>query len=180
MPLSLAHDWDLSAVADVSQPSSMPLSFDDFFRVNHHRLFAALCLTTGDRHEAEEIAQDAFVRILERWSHVAALEDPVGYLYVTAMNVFRRRYRRAKLVGALPLGRGEPSQDAFEVVDARDALIRVLRDLSPRQRAAIVLTTILDLPSEEAARILRIKDSTVRVLAKRARDEMRSRLGDDR
>ena len=43
------------------------MEFDEFFARYRHRLFTALCLTTGDRHEAEEITQDAFVRVLERW-----------------------------------------------------------------------------------------------------------------
>ena len=144
-------------------------------------MFAALCLTTGNRHEAEEIAQEAFVRMLEHWDRVAALDEPAAYLFTTAMNVFRRRYRRAKLAAKLPLPipRQTPD-DAFANVDDRDALIRALRDLTPQQRAAIVLTTMLDFPSEKAGQILGIKDSTVRVLAGRAREQLRSNAGDVR
>ena len=50
---------------------------------------------TRNRHEAEDLTRDAFIRVLERWDRVAEMEDPHGYLYLMAMNNFRRRYGRA-------------------------------------------------------------------------------------
>lgn len=162
-------------IAAVDAPA---VTFEDFFHREHHRLFAALCLTTGDRHEAEEIAQDAFLRVLERWDRVVAMDDPVGYLFVTAMNVFRRRYRRARLATFLPAA--STTEDALAGIDERDVLVRALRGLPPRQRAAIVLTAILDHPTSEAARILGIEESTVRALTTQARAELRRTIGDER
>jgi len=156
-----------------------PMEFDEFFASYRHRLFAALCLTTGDRHEAEEITQDAFVRILERWPAVSQMEDPGGYLFVTGMNLFRRRLRRSKLAAVVPMQRST-ADSAFETIDDRDVLVRALRSLPPRQRAAIVMTTILDIPSKEAAKVLRITDATVRTLAARARSQMRLTMGEER
>lgn len=155
------------------------VAFEDFFHREHHRLFAALCLTTGDRHEAEEIAQDAFLRVLERWDRVSAMDDPVGYLFVTAMNVFRRRYRRARLTAFLPAASAS-ADDALAGIDDRDVLVRALRGLAPRQRAAIVLTALLDYPAAEAAHILGIKESTVRALTTQARTQLRRTIGDER
>ena len=156
-----------------------PMEFDEFFARYRHRLFTALCLTTGDRHEAEEITQDAFVRVLERWPAVSEMDDPGGYLFVTGMNLFRRRSRRSKFTAVLPVPR--PTADSvFDAVDDRDVLVRALRALPPRQRAAIVMTAILDIPSHEAAKVLRIKDATVRTLAAQARAQMRLTIGDER
>ena len=73
------------------------LSFEEFYEANFARIFTALCLVTGNRHEAEEIAQDAFLRVFERWERVRAFDDPTGYLFRVSMNVFRNRYRRASL-----------------------------------------------------------------------------------
>jgi DNA-directed RNA polymerase specialized sigma24 family protein len=42
-------------------------TFEEFFGTEHARLFGALCFITGDRDEAEEIMQDAFLRLWERW-----------------------------------------------------------------------------------------------------------------
>jgi DNA-directed RNA polymerase specialized sigma24 family protein len=72
-------------------------SFEEFYQATSRHLFTALCLVTGSRQEAEEIAQDAFVRVFERWAYVGGLEDPTGYLFRVSMNVFRSRYRRASL-----------------------------------------------------------------------------------
>ncbi|HXJ67174.1 MAG TPA: sigma factor, partial [Actinomycetota bacterium] len=70
-------------------------SFEEFFDREKGALFGALALVTRNRHEAEELTQDAFVRLLERWDRVGEMDDPRGYLYRTAMNTFRSRYRRA-------------------------------------------------------------------------------------
>jgi DNA-directed RNA polymerase specialized sigma24 family protein len=72
-------------------------SFEEFYEATFRRLFTGLCLVTGNRHEAEEVAQESFVRVFERWDHVGVLEDPTGYLFRVSMNVFRSRYRRASL-----------------------------------------------------------------------------------
>jgi hypothetical protein len=89
-----------------------PRSFEVFFASEHARLFGALCLVTGDRSEAEEVMQDAFLRLWERWDHVAEVDDPSGYLYRTAMNVFRNRYRRAALALRRTISIA-PSEDAL-------------------------------------------------------------------
>ena len=172
------HPLD-SGEIEVPVAIDAPLAFDVFFQDHHPRLFAALCLTTGSRHEADEIAQDAFLRVLERWDRVSQMDDPTGFLFTTAMNVFRKRYRRAKLAARLPVSRPIPD-DVFATVDDRDVLVRAMRELTPQQRAAIVLTAILDVPSQEAARCLGIKDSTVRVLAGKARVQLRLTVGEER
>ena len=78
--------------ADVGETAP---SFEEFYEATVRRLFTALCLVTGNRHEAEEVAQEAFVRVFERWDRVGTLEDPTGYLFRVSMNVFRSRFRRA-------------------------------------------------------------------------------------
>jgi RNA polymerase sigma factor (sigma-70 family) len=69
-------------------------SFGAFFEKEYARLARALFLITGDAFEAEELAQDAMVRVLERWDRVGRLDSPTGYLYRTAMNLHRNGLRR--------------------------------------------------------------------------------------
>jgi RNA polymerase sigma factor (sigma-70 family) len=159
--------------------AAQALSFEEFFRAEHPRLFRALCLMVGDRHQAEDIAQVAFLRLYERWDRVSAMDNPQGYLYRTAMNEFRNQYRRAVRATKRALMTGPPD-DAFKVIDDHDAVVRALQDLVPQQRAAIVLTSLLGYSSEEAGEMLGLAASTVRVLGARAREAMRSRAGDDR
>jgi RNA polymerase sigma-70 factor (ECF subfamily) len=154
-----------------------PRSFEDFFGSEHGRLFGALCLVTGDRQEAEEIMQDAFLRLWERWDRIEGIDDPAAYLFRTAMNVFRNRYRRSALAVRRTV-RFAPTEDALATVEDRDVIVRALRDLTPNQRAAVVLTGYVGLPSEEAGRALGMKGSTVRTLATRARAAIRERAGE--
>src|SRR3989304_5569649 len=74
-----------------------PLSFEAFFEAEARTLFRRLCAVTGNSAEAEEIMQDAFLALWERWDRVGTIHDPTAYLYRTAMNVFRKRSRRAAL-----------------------------------------------------------------------------------
>ena len=144
------------------------VAFEEFYEVEKDGLFSALCLITGNRHEAEEITQGSFVSLWERWERVAAMESPTGYLYRTAMNGFRKRQRRAALSLRHVL-KGRAPEDAFDSVDNRDVLRRGLASLTPRQRAALVVTELLDHTSEEAGEMLGIRPVTVRVLASQAR-----------
>jgi RNA polymerase sigma-70 factor (ECF subfamily) len=155
-----------------------PPSFDEFFQGSFRRLFTAMCLVTGDRHEAEEIAQDAFVRVFERWDRVSIGADPTGYLFRTAMNVFRSRYRRAMLALRRGLSLAPAATDDLGAVETRDAVVRLLQGLEPNQRAAVLLTAILDYSAEEAGQILGIRASSVRSLTTRARARMKHEVVD--
>ena len=152
-------------------------SFEAFYVDNHARLYTALCLVTGSRHEAEEVMQEAFVRVWERWEKVGRLDAPTGYLYRAAMNLARSRYRRASLALRRTVGLAPRTDDLAEVED-RVVVARALRSLTPEQRAAVVLISMFGLPSDEAGQILDMKPSTVRTLAARARASMRSEVGE--
>ncbi len=154
-----------------------PRGFEEFFGSEHARLYGALCLVTGDRHEAEEIMQDAFLRLWERWDRVAEVDDPSAYLFRTAMNLFRNRYRRAALALRKTVNLA-PTEDALATVEDRDAVVRALRDLTPDQRAAVVLTGYVGLTSEEAGALLGMRAGTVRTLGARARAEIREKGGE--
>lgn len=157
-----------------------PSDFEVFFEQHHERLFRALWLLTRNRQEAEEVMQEAFLRLWERWDKVIGGPDPTGYLYRTALNVWRSRLRRAA-VAARKVIHHIQADDEIAKVEERDAVVRALAPLPPRQRAAIVLIDVLDLSSERAGEALGIKPVTARVLASRARaalaKEMEERHG---
>jgi RNA polymerase sigma-70 factor, ECF subfamily len=153
-------------------------SFEEFYEATFRRLFTALCLVTGNRHEAEEIAQEAFLRVFERWDRVGKLEDPTGYVFRVSMNVFRNRFRRASLGVRRVLSVARAETDDLAAVETRDELVRLLRELNPQQRAAVLLTSILDYSAEEAGSMLGIKASSVRSLTTRARAQMKHEVVD--
>jgi len=154
-------------------------SFEEFYEREKEDLFGALCMVTRNRQEAEQLAQDAFLIVYERWDRVAAMERPAGYLYRVAMNAFRSWNRRVSLGAKRVLGLSPPD-DLIEEVDAEDAVMRVLAPLSPRRRAAVVLVDLLGYSSEDAGRILGIRAATVRTHVARAHEELRSTMGGKR
>lgn len=148
-------------------------NFESFFEANERPLFGMLCLVTGDRWEAEELMQEAFLRVWERWDSVRAMNDPTGYLYRTAFNLFRNRLRTGLRAARRRL-RPDFQPDAFARVDERADVLAALRRLSPRQRAAVVLLDLLDLTSEDAGRLLGVRPVTVRSLASQGRRAIRA------
>jgi RNA polymerase sigma-70 factor (ECF subfamily) len=154
-------------------------SFEDFFARERDRLFGLLVLITGDRHEAEDLAQDAFVATWERWDRVSAVDSPAGYLHRTAMNAFRKRYRRAQILRRL--SGSVAGRTTAAPVDASLELNETLRALAPRQRAALVLTELLGYNASEAASTLGVKASTIGALKHQARTALKrdSETADD-
>jgi RNA polymerase sigma-70 factor (sigma-E family) len=155
-----------------------PVSFDELFHSERTRLFRALCVLTGNRAEAEDLAQDAFVRVWSTWDRVGAMDDPTGYLYRTAMNGARSRYRRSILAVKRQLRTSE-RRDELSMADDRVEMANSLARLPSKQRAAIVLLDLLELSSEEAGAVLGISPGTVRTQASRGRAELRRLAGDD-
>lgn len=150
-----------------NEVASSPVPFEGFFEREREALYRSLWLVTRNRFEAEELTQEAFVRVLERWDRVSTMEDPRAYLFRTAMNAFRTSYGRARLAARRAIG-VLPEDHGVAEIEERDVAVRALARLSPRQRAAVVLTDMLGFRSEEAARMLGIRPSTLRMHTSRA------------
>ena len=153
--------------------------FARFYEEHYARLARALFLLGGDAAEAEDVAQEAMVRVLERWDRVGAMDSPSGYLYRTAINLRRSRLRRLVVRAKHVFVRPAESDPAIGAA-ARDELGRALSELPHGQREALVLVEWLGFDAEEAGRVLGIEPVSVRVRLSRARTAMRDLLGDDR
>jgi RNA polymerase sigma-70 factor (ECF subfamily) len=156
----------------VAEVVAVEHSFEDFFELEQERLLRLLWMVTGSLQEAEDIVQDAFLRVWERWPKVSAMDSPTGYLHQSAMNIFRNRYRRARLGLRKAVGADAPV-DAFGAAEDRISVSSALRGLTRRQRAALVLTDLLGYPADEAGRMLGVRGSTVRSLSSAARAALR-------
>jgi RNA polymerase sigma-70 factor (ECF subfamily) len=148
------------------------VSFEELFRAEQRRLHQALFVITGSRQEAEDIGQEAFLRLWERWDRIRGLDDPVGYLHRTAINVYRDHSRRLLLTMKRAVGMAS-QPNGYAAVEARSMAASVLGQLPTRQRAALVLTEGLGYSAEEAGQLLGIKGSTVRALHFQARSALR-------
>jgi RNA polymerase sigma factor (sigma-70 family) len=167
-----------TAPVDPSEVDDLASTFEAFVDAEKMRFHGALRLLTRDRAEAEDLMQDAYLKVWERWHHVRSLDDPTGYLYRTAMNLYRKRRRRAAVAIRHAI-RPRPPRDQLEEVESRDEVLRALATLSPRQRMSLVLTDLLDYSSEEAGRLMGVKATTVRVLVSQGRAALRASTGDD-
>ena len=171
---AIAH----TAPVDPSEVEDLASTFEAFVDAETARFHGALRLLTRDRAEAEDLMQDAYLKVWERWHHVRSLDDPTGYLYRTAMNLHRKRLRRAGVAIRHTI-RPRPPRDLLDEVESRDEVLRALATLTPRQRMSLVLTDLLDHSSEEAGRLMGISPTTVRVLASQGRAALRTNTGDD-
>jgi RNA polymerase sigma-70 factor (ECF subfamily) len=151
--------------------------FEEFYRANFDMVVRATYVVVGDREEAFDIAQEAFARTWARWGAVGARERPLLFTLAVARNLARSQLRRlirgrhalSSVAHPDPLWEDDRTLGALAV---RDALSR----LPGRQRWALVASDLLGLPSEEAARVLGVRPSTVRVHLARARTRMREEL----
>src|SRR5438094_829221 len=71
--------------------------FQSFFLAEHDRLYRTLVLAAGSREDAEDLAQEAMVRVLERWDRREKIRSMNAYLYTIAFNLLKRRRRRDAL-----------------------------------------------------------------------------------
>lgn len=151
------------------------IEFEELYRAERTRLIRALLLLTGRVGEAEDLAQEAFVRVYERWPQVRGMESPAGYLYRTALNLHRKRLRRLGVeVRNRAVHREEVGGD---VAEDRLDLLRAVAALPLAQRQAVVLVDWLGFPPSEAATLLGIEGVSVRGRLHRARLELRRQVG---
>ncbi|HET7483408.1 MAG TPA: SigE family RNA polymerase sigma factor [Actinomycetota bacterium] len=141
-------------------------------------------LLTGDRALAEDLVQDAFVRLAGRLVHLRDPEAFDTYLRTTVVNLSRSHFRRKAVErGYLEKAKGEAAMSHSSTpdrsIEIRDELWHALRRLSHRQRAAIVLRFYEDLPEAEVASILECAPGTVKSLVSRGLDKLRYEIGGD-
>lgn len=132
-------------------------------------------LITGDRHLAEDLVQDAFVKLAGRLLH---LRDPVAfeaYLRRTVVNLANSHFRRKKVEqryvereGGVPRAHVEGSD-----LDIREAARAALLTLPVRQRTAIVLRFYEDLSEAQTAELMGCRPGTVKSLTSRGMDRLR-------
>jgi len=142
-------------------------AFTAWYRNEHPRLLAAMTLVTRDLHAAQDVTAEAFARALASWTRVSAMDSPTGWTYRVALNVARRRGRRAALEQRLlrrldPPDPGPPSEHAVEVWEA-------VRALPPRARTAIALRYAAGLSEAEVAAAMHVAVGTASATLSAAR-----------
>jgi RNA polymerase sigma-70 factor, ECF subfamily len=151
--------------------------FEEFYTGAVGRLLGQLLLVTGDLHEAEEVVQEAFARASVRWAWLGDYDLPEAWVRRVALNLAAERARRLRRQARALLRLGPPPQVPAASAEAL-ALLEALRTLPMRQRQAIVLYHLVDLPVEEVSRLIGVRPGTVKSLLARGRRALANRLSD--
>lgn len=152
------------------------MEFEEWYRTEHPKLVAWLCVSAGDVEVASDAAAEAFTRAHARWSRVAEMESPGGWVHAVAYNVVRRQLRRRALEARLLRRHDPPPPVAPPVLSVE--VWEVVRLLPMRQRTAIALRYVLDLSQREIAVRMRIAPGTVSATLTAARARLAELLDD--
>jgi RNA polymerase sigma factor (sigma-70 family) len=141
-------------VADLYQRQRLPMA----------RLAFVL---TGSSSFADEIVQEAFLKVHVNWAHI---ENPGGYLRTVVVNGCRSYHRHQAVVERTPLSPPVHSTQVHRELD--DALAK----LPYKRRAALALRYFCDLPDDEIAIALDVRPATVRSLIHRGLADLRKEI----
>ncbi|WP_433894383.1 RNA polymerase sigma factor [Streptomyces sp. CA-111067] len=146
----------------------------ELFEAIYPRLAGWCRRLVDDDGTAHEIASEAFTRLWARWTKV---DEPTGFLYVTAANLVRDHWRKMERERRA-LRRVTTEEIVKPQAEAGDPSVRMLvQSLPERMRAPALLHYYADLPIREVAALLGRPEGTVKSDLHAARELLRARLG---
>lgn len=142
------------------------------------RLAYLLC---GSEDLADELVQEAFVRVAGRLEHLRHPDAFYAYLRQTIVNLLRVNARSSGREDLTPdpSAAGQVSADASTEIVSREAVMSLLGTLPPRQRAALILRYYEDFSTEQVAAVLDCSNGTARSLLSRGLARLRVDVGTD-
>ncbi len=148
--------------------------FDRFYNREYQAVLALAFVMTGNRQQAQDVTQDAFVAAYQKWD---AIDTPSAWIRTVVANRakswFRSRYREARAL--VRLRQHDPEQPAEMQVESAEFWATV-RSLPKRQAQALTLFYLEQLPAAEIGGILGCSESTVRVHLTRGRRNLAAKL----
>ena len=154
-------------------------AFDEFFATHYGDLARTLTVALGDRAAAEEAAQEAMARALRRWRHVRSLDRPAAWLYVVAMNHVRDGWRKERREPRWETEFDAPTVDPSGGVTTVLSVREAIATLPARQREAVVLRYLADLPLADVAEAMGCAVGTVKATLHHALCSLRVELKEE-
>ena len=155
--------------------SSSDEEFDGFMRGRWPAMVRLAYGLTGDAGHAEDVAQSAFARAYASWGRVRRAGDPDAYVRKIVINEHRNLFRKRRINEELRADLTDAAGGSRHPgPEGSDALLAVLGQLPPRQRAVVVLRYWLDLSEAETAAALGCTVGTVKSQASRALATLRN------
>ncbi|WP_203566740.1 RNA polymerase sigma factor [Aestuariimicrobium ganziense] len=153
-------------------------AFDAFYAESFNRLVGQLTAIIGDRTEAQDCVQEAFVRAWDQRRKLDTSQSPEAWVRTVAHRLAVSRWRRV-MRGRRPADRAvEPIPQPSTPSPDRVALERALAQISPDQRRALVLHHYADLSVNEIAEELKVPVGTVKARLSRGRAALAALLND--
>ncbi|MHC5211344.1 MAG: RNA polymerase sigma factor [Planctomycetota bacterium] len=162
-----------------------PAAIDSWYRREHPLVYRLCAGFLADEHEAEDLAQDAMLKLLDqlpKWDERRAWRS---WRNTVVLNLCRDRLRRVdarrRAEDALPQHTLPPTlpspEDAAHAAEVRGLLMHALRSLTPREREAFVAHDLDGASTREAAELLGVTEASLRSLLSLARRRLRTLLG---
>ncbi len=161
---------------------SATAELDDLFRAQHARVIRAAYRITGSISDAEDVAQNVFLRIAQQGICRSAIENPDSYVYRAAINGALDLLRKRQRESAVPIDAAELLSTNIPVDRAREAreMVELLRAslsrLSPRAAEMFVLRYVEDRDLAEIARLMDTSRAVVAVMLHRTRARLRQQF----
>ncbi|HTA46801.1 MAG TPA: sigma-70 family RNA polymerase sigma factor [Bryobacteraceae bacterium] len=160
------HDPALVDAGNASNPAEREIQ-DRFVNDNLRRIFRQIYRVVGNVHDAQDLTQEAFIKALQRQEQLKDEKKAAHWLSKIATNTaidFLRRHNRVTFceITDAPEGHMETPEATVLRYEQRTWLAEGMERLTPRERAALVLRDMEDLPAEEVARRLDCSKATVR------------------
>lgn len=151
--------------------------YAELYRHTYARLCGQLYAYLGDATEAEDVAQEAFLRAWRDWRKISVYDEPAAWVHRVAWNLATSRLRRVTTAARHVLRyRHETSVPA--VGPEHVALVRALRNLPDTQRRAIVLHYLADWSVADIATELNVPRGTVLSWLHRGRAHLAAQLAE--
>ncbi len=155
--------------------------FDRLYRRAYPRVYRTLAAILGDPAEAEDCAQDAFVRAFQAWTRWRPDAPAEAWVHRIAVNraISYRRRARLRTVGEVLRRLGRPSGSADPAhVATRPDLLTALQSIPPKLAAAIVLRHYHGYNNREIAASLGVSERTIGTRLSQAAERLREVLGE--
>lgn len=148
--------------------------YEEVFRSYYASVLRTAYVVLHDHGRAEEVTQEAFLRLYERWGQASTYDHPAAWVRTVAVrDAIRRAERERRQVVTLQLV-DHGTHDRLPDLD----LFGAVATLPPRQRAAVALYYLEDRPVDEIARLMEVSPSTVKQHLFQARERLGTSLAD--
>ena len=149
-------------------------SFDSFYLREFPAIRAVAWTLTGNVWNAEEVAQDAFLRAHRDWDRISSYDEPGAWVRRVAINLATSRLRRGlREVRALARLAGRRSED-WQLPESTREFWAAVRSLPRQQAAVLALHYYEDLPIADIAAVLSVAEGTVKAHLHRGREALRN------